>query len=93
MRIADNNASDDRLGAILKICAGFRDQSTFFNDMHEFDFQTKTWSKVDAQGDAPSPRFFHSAVLYNDAIYIIGGRELIDANLSHLEDFFRFDLG
>jgi NAD-dependent SIR2 family protein deacetylase len=47
---------------------------TFFDDVHVFDIQNRTWTKVDCNGERPSPRSQHSATLiHDDTIVVIGG--------------------
>ena len=59
--------------------------------VYVFNFATNAWSKVDAPGDAPSARKYHSTVLYDNAVYILGGCLLLpDRPLTN--EFFRFDL-
>eukprot|EP00026_Physarum_polycephalum_P006662 Phypoly_transcript_06713.p1 GENE.Phypoly_transcript_06713~~Phypoly_transcript_06713.p1 ORF type:complete len:440 (+),score=56.17 Phypoly_transcript_06713:298-1617(+) len=43
------------------------------NDVLRFDFDTGSWATVDIQGKAPSPRSGHTAVVYEERIYIFGG--------------------
>ena len=44
------------------------------------------WSRIEVNGSAPSPRSGHSAVIYNDAMYIFGGLGEFRTN-----DLFRFE--
>ena len=43
------------------------------NDLWMFDTDSKTWSEVEANGDVPSPRSFHSSVVIGESIYVFGG--------------------
>jgi hypothetical protein len=43
------------------------------NDVLRFDFDTGTWTNVDTQGKPPSARSGHSAVVYDERIYVFGG--------------------
>jgi len=55
------------------IFGGF-DGSQRVNDMHVFDLETNTWGRVlTAQGNAPTPRHSHAAVVYRDSMYVFGG--------------------
>jgi len=47
-----------------------------FNDVYKFKFGTSTWSKLDA-GDF-DPRFFHSACVHKDRMFIFAGRNIHD---------------
>lgn len=43
-------------------------------DLHSFDLETNEWKAVVvAAGHPPTPRHSHSAVIYQDAMYIFGG--------------------
>ena len=82
--------------ALKQIRAFFvgKNASKRLNDLYEFSFESKLWSKVEATRDLPSPRFSHTAVLYNEAIHVFGGRKKDTWKPDDLlNDFFRFDLG
>ena len=44
-----------------------------FNDVCEFIFETKTWSRVVTCGNAPTSRTFHSCISHSGYLYILGG--------------------
>jgi len=46
---------------------------TWFNDLHEFDFATKTWRQIEAKGKLPTQRTSHSAVVYKNCMYVFAG--------------------
>jgi N-acetylneuraminic acid mutarotase len=46
---------------------------TWFNDVHEFNFDTKTWRQVDAKGTPPNQRTSHAAVVYKNCMYVYAG--------------------
>lgn len=58
------------------------------NDLYEFNFQTKSWTSIPHQGDAPQARDSHTATLYKDQMIIIGGGD----GKVRLNDIFVFDI-
>jgi len=54
------------------IFGGFDGQQRV-NDMHVFDLDNHMWSRVSSQGNAPTPRHSHAAVVFRDSMYIFGG--------------------
>jgi len=44
-----------------------------FNDIHEFVFETQSWTRVITIGTPPSPRTFHQSLIHNGFLYIMGG--------------------
>jgi N-acetylneuraminic acid mutarotase len=59
------------------------------NDMHVFNFTTKTWRLVDnATGSPPTPRDRHSSVVYRNCLYIFGG---FDGH-ARTNDLYQFDI-
>jgi len=76
---------------------------THYNDFHEFNFESKTWrpiahNKLEPPSsllllpnhkvlDAPKARRRHTAVVWKDAMWVIGGRE--EGNLP--QDLIRYD--
>jgi len=61
---------------------------TWFNDVYKFDFATKVWSKVNAQGTIPPQRTSHTAVVWQNKMYTFGGF----SGERYLNDLFQFDL-
>mmetsp|Transcript_34681 Transcript_34681/g.60983 ORF Transcript_34681/g.60983 Transcript_34681/m.60983 type:complete len:290 (+) Transcript_34681:683-1552(+) len=43
------------------------------NDFYELDLDAKHWHPIIFSGPAPSPRYFHSSVVYGDRMYLFGG--------------------
>jgi hypothetical protein len=51
------------------------------NDVHVLDLTTWKWTKPKVTGQIPSPRSFHTAVLYQDKMLVWGGyREVIESS-------------
>ncbi|XP_023936479.2 kelch domain-containing protein 3 [Bicyclus anynana] len=46
----------------------------YSNDVHCLDLDTMQWSYINTLGTPPSHRDFHTAVAYNERMYIYGGR-------------------
>lgn len=54
---------------------GGRDRVSNFQDLHSFDFETRTWRKIDCQGI--EGRFFSAGTMYSDKyVYLYGGRNI-----------------
>ncbi|HLO88965.1 MAG TPA: kelch repeat-containing protein, partial [Nostocaceae cyanobacterium] len=45
------------------------------NDIHILDLKTWTWTQPQTSGEIPSPRSFHTAILFNDQMLIWGGSQ------------------
>lgn len=58
------------------------------NDFFEYNIIQNSWQEVlhSGRGNPPSPRHSHSAVVYNDSMYIFGGYDG-----KYKNDFFRFN--
>lgn len=60
------------------------------NDLWQYVFETDTWAKLDPiTKEMPCKRSGHSAVVYNDKMYIFGG---VDDEINRLNDLWEFDL-
>merc|ERR1719375_3022539 len=60
-------------GCCMFIFGGVDKRQARFADLCEFSFDTRSWSRVKTQGDPPSARTFHRAVIYGGCMYILGG--------------------
>ena len=60
------------------------------NDFYEYSVDNNTWQEVVQQvqlnGGTPTPRHSHSAVVYEDSMYVFGGYDGHYRN-----DFYRFN--
>lgn len=45
----------------------------YCNDLYEFQFKTHTWNRLDVVDNVPGARYYHSAIMFNDNMYIFGG--------------------
>jgi len=54
---------------------GYRD-----SNLYEYNLLTKHWSKIEPQGEIPRDRSAHTAVVYRDHMYILGGWDGMDSN-------------
>lgn len=43
------------------------------NDLIRFDVKEKSWGRAFSLGSAPAPRYHHSAVVYENSMFIFGG--------------------
>ena len=55
------------------VFGGIDQYQEWFNDLHEFNFYTSTWSWIITVSNPPSARTFHQAIYFNGSIYILGG--------------------
>lgn len=60
-------------GCCMFIFGGVDKRQARFADLCEFNFDTRSWSRVTTFGDPPSARTFHCAAMYGGAMYILGG--------------------
>lgn len=57
----------------MYIHGGIDQQQERFNDIYEFVFDTKTWTRIITFGTAPSKRTFHQSIIYLDAFFFVVG--------------------
>lgn len=60
-------------GCCMFIFGGVDKRQARFADLCEFNFDSRSWSRVKTFGDPPSARTFHRACMYGGAMYILGG--------------------
>lgn len=62
-------------GGIILIFGGKGPKETVYNDLYTFDPDPKknSWLLANETGEAPAPRFNHTANLWNKKMYIFGG--------------------
>jgi len=65
---------------------GFKKE--WYNDIHCFDFATRTWTKIEYTGEAPTRRTSHAAVLSGQTMYVFAGF----SGEKYLNDLYAFDL-
>ena len=59
---------------IVKLLGETTDGKKMLNDLLMFRVEQKSWERVYAWGSPPSPRYHHSAVVYNDTdMFVFGG--------------------
>jgi len=46
---------------------------TSLGDFYSYNFEMKSWKKLDSNGTIPSKRRMHSAIVYKDNMYLFGG--------------------
>ncbi|KAH3756894.1 Tyrosine-protein kinase Src42A [Pelomyxa schiedti] len=56
----------------MYIFGGYSNDCIYLNDFYKFTFSTAKWKKISSRG-GPSPRHSHSAVVWEDDMYIFGG--------------------
>ena len=47
--------------------------SSFYNDMHRFDFETNTWEEITQLGEIPEARYGHTMTIWKDRYIIVMG--------------------
>lgn len=67
---------------VMLLCGG-RDAVGNFGDLYEFHFESFSWIQTSGSHGI-SPRFFHSAIVHDDYMYIFGGRNLYHFSFSDL---------
>ena len=73
----------------MVIFGGFVDSGRE-NDLWEYCFTTGKWKEIEAlTKEKPCKRSGHSAVVYQDKMYIFGG---VDDEINRLNDLWEFDL-
>mmetsp|Transcript_8304 Transcript_8304/g.16372 ORF Transcript_8304/g.16372 Transcript_8304/m.16372 type:complete len:738 (+) Transcript_8304:1846-4059(+) len=60
-------------GKSLFVFGGVDKQQVRYNDLYEFNTDTKEWSLKHASGQMPTSRTFHRALMHGDDMYILGG--------------------
>lgn len=60
-------------GCCMFIFGGVDKRQARFADLCEFSFDNRSWQRVKTNGDPPSARTFHRAVMYGGCMYILGG--------------------
>jgi len=67
---------------------GYADSAVGYSDVaiYEYNFDSHTCSRIEAKGKAPPDRSAHTAVVYKDSMYVLGGW---DGNMSN-NDFYVF---
>lgn len=53
---------------------GGRDRVSNFSDCFCLNFETNVWKKIDCEG--VDGRFFSSVIIFNDSLYVFGGRNI-----------------
>ena len=60
---------------------GFSEDGSALNNMYVLDTAAWTCCEVNVQGDIPSPRGYHSALLLGKKVYLTSGTKLVIAAL------------
>ena len=62
-------------GGVIVVFGGKGPKTTVYNDLYTFDPDPKKfiWLLANETGEAPSPRYGHTANLYNKKMYVFGG--------------------
>lgn len=58
---------------LIYMFGGYVSRVGYSNDLFEYNIEKKTWKCVEQKGIIPERRYCHSAVVYNDSMYIFGG--------------------
>jgi len=86
-------------GSLLYFFGGYTTKpgnlKEFFSDMHCFDTETNSWSEINfslATSQVPSKRTDHSLVLFNDYLYLFGGKGGKSGKEDLYNDLYKFNL-
>eukprot|EP00055_Hartaetosiga_balthica_P010797 m.47255 g.47255 ORF g.47255 m.47255 type:complete len:522 (-) comp7320_c0_seq1:258-1823(-) len=81
------------VGTNLYVFGGRGGEATLYNDITCFDTLNHTWTTLEPSGQLPPERDFHSAVAFNDKIFIFGGAYEIESKdiFKYFNDVFAFD--
>ena len=63
-------------------------KSATYRTIWVFDYDHVDWVEVETQGDQPTARYSHVSAQFNNALYVIGGRNMQDSSL----DPYRLDM-
>jgi len=58
------------------------------NDIHEFNLETKQWTKLTVTGKTPSPRYGHTAAIFGKSMYIFGGYDNMSMCCNDMYEYF-----
>jgi N-acetylneuraminic acid mutarotase len=85
---ARNSHTAVALGSKMYVLFGQDSSGNFFEDMWSYDPNNNIWDEITPEGPRPKARASHSAVVIDDAIYVLGGE---DENGSILNDLWRYE--
>ena len=75
-------------GDAMIIYGGFVDIGERTSQIIKYDFKKKEWEIVEQEGEiVPNSRVGHSAVIFEDTMYIFGGRDYDNVRLNDLWAF------
>jgi len=57
----------------MVVFGGVTENGEILNDVWEWSFRSSSWKKLDTTGEVPAPRWGHSAVIYQDELWVYGG--------------------
>jgi len=60
-------------GCCMFVFGGVDKRQARFNDLFQFNFDDRSWTHINVNGDPPSARTFHRAVMYSGYMFILGG--------------------
>lgn len=73
----------------LVVFGGWDGHNTLDN-LYEFNFKTQLWKMLEAVGSIPPHRYRHSAVVFDDNMFVFGG---VDKSQVRYNDLQRYNLG
>ncbi|XP_037778566.1 uncharacterized protein LOC119575159 [Penaeus monodon] len=74
-------------GDSMIIYGGYQDLRGSSSEIWSFNVVEETWSQISSRGEQPAGRHAHSAVLYDNQMWVYGGM----TDLQERNDFWRFD--
>jgi hypothetical protein len=74
-------------GDSMFIFGGISSKGSPLDELLEFKFEMQSWSIIQGDGNKPSARSGHSAVVFENVMYIFGGKSADDQPLGDLYEF------
>lgn len=62
-----------RKDSFIYMFGGYVSKVGYSNDLFEYNIEKKIWRCVDQYGIVPDRRYCHTAIVYNDSMFIFGG--------------------
>eukprot|EP01090_Pellita_catalonica_P014350 TRINITY_DN3640_c0_g2_i1.p1 TRINITY_DN3640_c0_g2~~TRINITY_DN3640_c0_g2_i1.p1 ORF type:complete len:866 (+),score=140.71 TRINITY_DN3640_c0_g2_i1:238-2598(+) len=81
--------SANKIGNWLLVFGG-NSGKHYLNDVTLLNLETMSWFKLDCSGARPSPRSFHTSVVVDKKMYVVGGYCGTDIGDTHVLDMSRF---
>mmetsp|Transcript_1956 Transcript_1956/g.2549 ORF Transcript_1956/g.2549 Transcript_1956/m.2549 type:complete len:256 (+) Transcript_1956:104-871(+) len=71
--IRSTTSKSGKLADSMIIFGGVTENGEILNDVWEYSFKKSSWNKLETEGDVPVPRWGHSAVIFQNELWVFGG--------------------